>query len=427
MVRGCRSIFCCTPWPSNVGRRAICVILSGTGADGSLGLQSIKEKGGLVIAQSPDEAGFDGMPLNAIATGCVDLVCRSAKIPSALIGHDRSMAPARRPRCPCAEPCSAGLAPQIVELLRTNTAHDFRLYKPGTLRRRIERRMGLRGIAGNDVERYLDILRDDAGELDLLAKDLLINVTSFFRDAAVFKLLGKTIVPDLVRNQPPDQPLRVWVSGCSTGEEAYSLAMLFREAITAAKRNLKLQVFASDVDPDAIASAREGAYPDAIEADVAPGTTRPLFYERGWRVTGYRPICARRSRSRCRMSSPIPRSPGSTSCRAETCSSISVPRRSRKSSRCSISRCVKAAFFCSVAPRRSATSMAASRWCQNQNASTGKSARARTGGDRVFDRPGEKPAAAGAPGARSCALTSSGTRRVSADGKFSTPMHRLRF
>ncbi len=269
------------------GRRAVCVILSGTGADGSLGLRSIKAKGGLVIAQSPDEAGFDGMPRNAIATGAVDLVLPTAKIPDALVGHDRSLArpdghAALRPG-----PTLPDWLPRIVDVLRANTPHDFRLYKQGTLRRRIERRMGLQGIANNDAERYLDILRRDAGELDLLAKDLLINVTSFFRDAAVFELLAKTIVPDLVRNQPPDQPLRIWVAGCSTGEEAYSLAMLFREEITAAKRNLKLQVFASDVDPDAIASAREGAYTDAIEADVAPARRARFFSKEdsGYRVS----------------------------------------------------------------------------------------------------------------------------------------------
>lgn len=269
------------------GRRAICVILSGTGADGSLGLRSIKDKGGLVIAQSPEEAGFDGMPLSAIETGAVDLVLPTAKIPDALIGHARSTARTDGHSVPTSGAAVPEWVPRVVDLLRTSTAHDFRLYKPGTLGRRIERRMGLRGITSHDVERYFEVLREEAGELDLLAKDLLINVTSFFRDAAVFKQLSKSIVPELVRDHPPDQPLRVWVSGCSTGEEAYSLAMVFRESITSAKRNLKLQVFASDVDPDAIATAREGAYLDAIEADVTPERLARFFFKdaAGYRVS----------------------------------------------------------------------------------------------------------------------------------------------
>ncbi|MFM9940781.1 MAG: chemotaxis protein CheB [Hyphomicrobiaceae bacterium] len=267
------------------GRRAICVILSGTGADGSLGVHSIKDKGGFVIAQNPDEAGFDGMPLSAIASGAVDLVLPAGKIPEALIGHNRSLALTGDHESSTPPPASPDWLPRIVELLRANTAHDFRLYKQGTLRRRIERRMGLRGMAITDGGRYLEVLNGDAGELDLLAKDLLINVTSFFRDPTVFTLLAKTIVPDLVRNQSSDQPLRIWVSGCSTGEEAYSLAMLFREEIAASKRNLKLQVFASDVDPDAIANAREGTYPDAIEADVLPERLAGFFTKE---ATGYR-------------------------------------------------------------------------------------------------------------------------------------------
>ena len=146
--------------------------------------------------------------------------------------------------------------------------------------------MAMAAIETDDMDRYLEILRSDAGELDLLAKDLLINVTSFFRDPKVFDLLAEKIVPDLVRSQTPDHPLRIWIAGCSTGEETYSLAMLFREQITAAKRNVKLQVFASDVDPDAVASAREGLYPETIEADVSPARLARFFSkeDHGYRV-----------------------------------------------------------------------------------------------------------------------------------------------
>ncbi|HLY55266.1 MAG TPA: chemotaxis protein CheB, partial [Stellaceae bacterium] len=263
------------------GERAVCVILSGTGADGSLGLKAVKEAGGLVIAQDPHEAGFDGMPRSAIMTGAVDLVLPVAKIPEAIVKYDRRMARTR-----VAEGSASRDKPQaslsgVIALLRSRAGHDFTLYKPGTLQRRIERRMAMAAVEIDDIDRYLDILQTDSNELDLLAKDLLINVTSFFRDPKVFEFLAETIVPDLVGTHSADLPLRIWIAGCSTGEESYSLAMLFREQITAAKRNIKLQVFASDVDPDAVATARDGLYPAAIEADVSPARLARFFSKEG--------------------------------------------------------------------------------------------------------------------------------------------------
>ncbi|HXA24044.1 MAG TPA: chemotaxis protein CheB [Acetobacteraceae bacterium] len=263
------------------GARAICVILSGTGADGSLGLKAVKEKCGLVIAQDPDEAGYDGMPRSAITTGAVDLVLPVAEIPEALVKYDRRMALTRAHEGSVPQEAEHGWLPEIIDLLHTRSNHDFRLYKPGTLQRRIERRMAMAAIGADDMDRYLEILRSDTGELDLLAKDLLINVTSFFRDPKVFDLLANKIIPDLVRSHSPDQPLRIWIAGCSTGEETYSLAMLFQVEITASKRNIKLQVFASDVDPDAVARAREGLYPETIEADVSPERLVRFFSKEG--------------------------------------------------------------------------------------------------------------------------------------------------
>ena len=257
------------------GTRAVCVILSGTGADGSLGLGSVKEKGGLVIAQDPDEAGYGGMPRAAIMTGSVDFVLPVANIPEILAKH-LHRAQGAPDRLPAQDTVEARL-PQIIDLLRTKTAHDFTLYKPGTLQRRIERRMIMASVNVSEVDRYIQLLQSDQGELDLLAKDLLINVTSFFRDPKVFDLLAQKIIPDLVRSHAPDRPIRIWVAGCSTGEETYSLAMLFREAISAAKLDIKLQVFASDVDPDAVASAREGLYPDNIEEDVSAAMLGRFF------------------------------------------------------------------------------------------------------------------------------------------------------
>ena len=196
-----------------------------------------------------------------ILTGAVDLVLPVAEIPGILTKYHRRTGLASDDHPP-------DRLAEIVHLLRTMTAHDFALYKPGTLLRRIERRMALAGV--DDSARYLGMLRQNPAEFELLAKDLLINVTSFFRDPKAFELLAAEVIPDLVRQHPADRPLRIWVAGCSTGEETYSLAMLFSEEIAAAKRNVKLQVFASDVDEDAVAVAREGRYPESISVDVSP-------------------------------------------------------------------------------------------------------------------------------------------------------------
>ena len=258
----------------NYGAWAACVILSGTGADGSLGLKAIKEQHGLIIAQDPDEAGYDGMPRSAVTTGDVDFVLPVARIPDALATYARRMAAGAG--LSHGNPAPDCLA-EIIELLRLKTAHDFTLYKQGTLQRRIQRRMAMAAVETGSMDRYLEILRNNPTELGLLAKDLLINVTGFFRDTKVFELLAGKTIPDLVHNHPPERPIRIWIAGCSTGEETYSLAMLFCEAISAAKLTIKLQVFASDVDPDAVAIAREGQYPETIEADVSPARLARFF------------------------------------------------------------------------------------------------------------------------------------------------------
>src|SRR5271155_1626856 len=266
------------------GDRAICVILSGTGSDGSLGLKAVKEKGGLVLAQDPDEAEYDGMPRSAIMTGAVDLVLPVAKISEMLAKYSRQLVLNGKRKGLTPDDHPPDRLTEIIDLLRTKTSYDFALYKPGTLLRRIERRVALAAV--DDSGRYLDMLRQDSGELELLAKDLLINVTSFFRDPKAFELLAEEVIPDLVHRQPADRPLRIWVAGCSTGEESYSLAMLFLEAIAAAKRDIRLQMFASDVDEDAVALAREGRYPESIAADVSPVWLARFFTqeEHGYRV-----------------------------------------------------------------------------------------------------------------------------------------------
>ena len=257
------------------GARTVCVVLSGTGADGSVGLKAVKAEGGLVIAQEVGEADYDGMPQSAIATGDVDLVLPAAKIAEALVSHERGVAFAPMPKTAPSQDSVQALLPKIIDLLRTKTVHDFTHYKHGTLERRVERRMAMAAI--KTASEYLELLLRDANERDQLSRDLLINVTGFFRDAPVFDFLEKSVIPDLVRDHDLDRPLRIWVAGCSSGEETYSLAMLFREQISVSKRDVKLQVFASDVDPDAVAIARDGLYPQSIEADVSPGRLAAFF------------------------------------------------------------------------------------------------------------------------------------------------------
>jgi len=270
------------------GGRTVAVILTGTGADGSAGIGALKAAGGRVIAQDPTEAEYPGMPRSAIATGLVDQILRLADIPAALVRRARTIAsngPSHPPAAPAdANPAAATAA--ILAELKAATAQDFSQYKPGTIGRRIARRMGLLGIRAGDLAGYLMLLRATPAECGLLARDLLINVTGFFRDPAVFAMLGETIVPDLLERHPAGQALRIWVAGCSTGEEAYSIAMVCREAIAASGRSVKLQIFASDIDADAIAVAREGLYTADIAGPVTAERLARWFVadEAGWRI-----------------------------------------------------------------------------------------------------------------------------------------------
>ena len=269
------------------GERAVCVILSGTGADGSLGVKAVKEEGGLVIVQDPAGAAYDGMPRNAILTGIADYILPVEKIPAALAKFARGATLKPIPSGGGSSPSPEAKLAEIVELLRARTSHNFAFYKPSTLLRRTERRMVIAGIT--DIDRYMGILRADSNELERLAKDLLIHVTSFFRDPGAFEALAERVIPELVRQAAPGRPLRVWMPACSTGEEAYSLVMLILEEIAAAKRNIKLQVFASDIEQDAVVIARSGWYPASIEADVSPARLARFFVREG---DGYRVVPA---------------------------------------------------------------------------------------------------------------------------------------
>lgn len=270
------------------GPRAACVILSGTGADGTVGLRAIKAAGGLVLAQSPEEAAYDGMPRSAITTGMVDAVLPVAEMGPLLANHAAAAASSGDHDAP---PPRTGLGDDhlgaVIEALRAGTGHDFTLYKPGTLQRRIERRMGLVGIRPQEAARYIALLRSSSDELGQLARDILINVTGFFRDPQVFDRLAENVLPALLRDHPPGRPVRIWSVGCSTGEEAYSLAILFRERMAREHLHLKLQILASDADADAIALARDGLYPASIADDVSPERLAANFIkeEGGYRIS----------------------------------------------------------------------------------------------------------------------------------------------
>jgi len=268
------------------GKSAICIVLSGTGADGSAGLGSISQNGGLVLVQKPEEAAYDGMPRSAINTNLADKILTLQEMPEALGESARESAETpRKGKVPGVSKSKATLN-DVIALLRSKTAHDFTSYKQGTLQRRVERRMGMSSIPSNDMDQYLSILQGDPDERENLAKDLLINVTSFFRDKQVFDALKDTIIPDIVKAHKSDQPIRVWIAGCSSGEEAYSVAILFREELADTNSSVKLQVFASDVDEDAVATAREGLYPVSMKSDISADRLSRFFLkeDQGYRV-----------------------------------------------------------------------------------------------------------------------------------------------
>jgi len=244
----------------DVGARAVGVILSGSGSDGSRGIRAIHEAGGLVVTQSEETAKFDGMPRSAVDTGIVDLILSPEEIREALLRYAQhpiagpdALADARGLTV-----ASDALAP-IFDLLRRESGIDFSHYKAGTVARRIERRLLLTRV--NDLEEYAAQLRDNPAELVSLYKDLLIGVTGFFRDRDVFARLGEQVMPELVQRLGPEEELRIWCAACATGEEAYSLAMLAHEAFRKAGRPVRLKVFATDVHRASLEFAGAGVYP----------------------------------------------------------------------------------------------------------------------------------------------------------------------
>jgi len=255
--------------------KAIGIILSGTGSDGTLGVRAIKGEGGMVMVQSPESAEFDGMPGSAIATGLVDYQLPPAKMPAQLTASAaRTTSNAFPPKTTLA-PKEENALKKILILLRNQTSHDFSQYKPNTIQRRTERRMVVNKIT--TIERYLTYLQQTPEEVEALFNDLLIGVTSFFRDPEAFKALEDQVIPKLFAGKSADAVIRVWVPGCSTGEEAYSIAILLAERQEAMKQSFKVQVFATDIDSRAIATARSGIYPASIASDISPERLRRFF------------------------------------------------------------------------------------------------------------------------------------------------------
>jgi len=264
--------------------RAIGIVLSGMGTDGTLGLRAIKEKGGLTLVQEPDNAKFDSMPRAAMTTVVVDIVASADELPSRLLNYLQTT-PAVVRQEKMLETKSQSALEQIVVLLRERTGNDMSMYKKSSMYRRIERRMGLHQI--DSIANYVRYLRENPQELDLLFKELLIGVTSFFRDRSVWDYLKNEVLPQLLAKHMHGKHLRAWVPACSSGEEAFSLAMIFREVVAEhfPHGKFSLQIFATDLDQDAIDRARQGLYPASIVSEVSQERLERFFTQEG---SGYR-------------------------------------------------------------------------------------------------------------------------------------------
>ena len=270
---------------TDLGQNAVAVILSGTGSDGSAAIREIKEQSGIVLVQEPTEAAHDGMPRSAIATGAVDHVVPVAEMPEIIINYFRHPFIQNGTAKKVLGENAKGSLEQIITVLKSHSPINFDLYKDGTLLRRIERRMALRHM--EDSGDYLALLKDSDEEAQKLCADLLISVTSFFRDKDAFDNLEQTVLEDVVKSHDAGHPVRIWVPGCATGEEAYSLAILVIEKISVLRKDVKLQIFASDVDERALRIARIGLYPESIAESVSPARLKRFFIkeDHSYRVT----------------------------------------------------------------------------------------------------------------------------------------------
>ncbi len=259
--------------------RSIGIILSGTGSDGTLGMREIKGAGGMAMAQEETQAKFSGMPKSVIDTGIVDFVLAAESMPGQLIKYARHPY-LERSGGSTIKPADFQITMQkILLLIRKKTGHDFSLYKQNTIRRGIERRMALHQM--EQIAEFLRYLEQNENEIESLFKELLINVTRFFRDPEAFGALAMNAIPDLLEHKSHDAPFRIWVPGCSTGEEAYSLAILLIEAMEKQKKTVVLQIFASDIDMEAIDAGRSAIYPESISTDVSENRLNRFFTKEG--------------------------------------------------------------------------------------------------------------------------------------------------
>ena len=267
------------------GNNAVAVILSGSGTDGSLGVQAIREHGGITMAQEPTDAAFDGMPRSAVATGCIDRTMTAEQLGGELAHICTGL---RRGRGPADQDAMRDL----LSLLRAATGVDFTQYRRTTVGRRLWRRITLQGLS--ELRQYVDHVRANPGELQELARDLLISVTRFFRDPHVFAFLAQTVFPDLIRRAASDGQVRIWVPGCSTGEEAYSLAITFVETASRMHSTVTCQVFATDINETVLDKARRATYLENIAADVSSEQLARFFTrsDGGYRINrALRDLC----------------------------------------------------------------------------------------------------------------------------------------
>lgn len=253
------------------GSEAVGVVLSGTGSDGSFGLRHIREHGGMTVAQLPDEADYEGMPAAAIATGQVDLVLPSAQIPAELLRLRRMPSPLPADAPP---PDTEALLARMFSTLRFRTGYDFHLYKRTTVLRRLERRMRFNGA--RTLQEYLPLLQESETEVRALVRDLLISVSGFFRDPEAFRALAE-VIPSLFEGKGPDDAVRVWVAGCATGEEAYSIGILLSEHAATLQAPPAIQMFATDIDEKGYAWGRDALYPASLAAEITPERLARFF------------------------------------------------------------------------------------------------------------------------------------------------------
>jgi two-component system, chemotaxis family, CheB/CheR fusion protein len=267
------------------GASSVCVVLSGTGTDGTLGLRRVKEVGGLTVAQDPADSEYSAMPQSAIATGEVELVLPTGELAPKLVEYARTAA--QTLTVPSEAELPEGereLMQKVLTQVRARSGYDFSRYKYSTLLRRIQRRMQLHGY--DNMAGYLAFVREHADEAQTLFADFLITVTNFFRDAEAFAVLEQEVIPELFRDKTSEDQVRVWVTGCATGEEAYSLGILLLEYAHQTAHAPGIQIFATDLSEVALRRAREGIYPDSIQIDVNPARLARFFTKEqgGYRV-----------------------------------------------------------------------------------------------------------------------------------------------